>query len=503
MNNQPAHDLFIPLDTHLSHKNQTKYELLYEHIKEAICHGRLKSNDKLPSSRHLSKQMGISRNSVIAAFDLLIEEGFVESRQGAGTFVADIIELKPLLGEVQQNRLAPTVVRTSEVARRIQTIDNPLSTKPDDQQQTQSLFAPAQPALSDFPYKEWHAATARSLRDPRAYSEQPTMGSHLLRQQISEHLLITRGVKCCADQVMITTGSQQALAIALNLLVTQHEMVMLEDTGYQGIDGVLTSIGAKQIALSTDEHGICFDADYATAQQAHTLILTPSRSFPLGQTLSLTRRLAILEWAYEMQGWIIEDDYDSEFIFNGHSISALQGLDSGGRVIYTGTFSRSMFPGIRLGYMVLPEALIDLFKQYKRFVDGGLPGPQQIAMGIFMQEGSYNRHLRRMRKLYKIRKESLDQLMQQSFPDFTLVPSEGGMHSVYQLNEPYCDKSICEKANVSGLGIRALSAYQRAMPYTSVRSGLILGYAGTSIEKMPAGVQVLQKIISALAKITD
>lgn len=494
MNNQPAHDLFIPLDTHLRPNNQPKYEVLYEHIKESICHGRLKRNDKLPSSRHLSKQMGISRNSVIAAFDLLIEEGFVESRQGAGTFVADIIELKPLLGERNRDHFSRGDINISELAQRIQTIHNQSSKKPDDLEE-QLLFLPAQPALSDFPYKEWSAVTARSLRNVGAFSEQPVMGATILRQQISEHLLITRGVKCCADQVMVTTGSQQALTIALNLLVTQDDTVLLEDTGYQGIDGVLTSIGAKLAVLPTDEHGICFDPAYVTAQQANTLVLTPSRSFPLGQTLSLKRRLAILEWAYETQGWIIEDDYDSEFVFNGHSISALQGLDSGGRVIYTGTFSRSMFPGMRLGYMVLPETLVDLFKKYKRFVDGGLSGPQQIAMGFFIKEGGYNRHLRRMRKLYKARKEVLDQLMQQSFSDFLLVPSDGGMHSVYLLDALHNDQEICEKANASGLGVRPLSAYQRPIGNRAIKSGLILGYAGTSIEKMSSGVQTLRQII--------
>ncbi len=503
MNNQPAHDLFIPLDTHLRANNQPKYEVLYEHIKEAICNGRLKRNDKLPSSRHLSKQMGISRNSVIAAFDLLIEEGFVESRQGAGTFVADIIELKPLLGERNRDHLSHADINISELAQRIQTVHNQSSKKPDDLAEAQLLFLPAQPALADFPYKEWSAVTARSLRNVAAFSEQPVMGTTILRQQISEHLLITRGVKCCADQVMVTTGSQQALAIALNLLVTQYDTVLLEDTGYQGIDGVLTSIGAKLTALPADEHGICFDPEYAIAQQAKTLVLTPSRSFPLGQTLSLKRRLAILEWAYETQGWIIEDDYDSEFVFNGHSISALQGLDSGGRVIYTGTFSRSMFPGMRLGYMVLPESLVGLFKKYKRFLDGGLSGPQQIAMGLFIKEGGYNRHLRRMRKLYKARKEVLDQLMQQSFSDFLLVPSDGGMHSVYLLNARYNDQKICEKANVNGLGVRSLSAYQRRIGSRAIRSGLILGYAGTPIEKMPAGVQALRQIIRSSLELTD
>ena len=214
----------------------------------------------------------------------------------------------------------------------------------------------------------------------------------------------------------------------------------------------------------------------------------------------MKRRLTILEWAYETQSWVIKDDYDSDFIFNGHGIAALQGLDTVGRVIYTGTFSRSMFPGIRLGYMVLPEALVDLFKKYKRFVDGGLSGPQQIAMGLFMEEGSYNRHLRRMRKLYKIRKSSLDHLMQQSFPDFTLVPSDGGMHSVYLLPEPHNDQEIHEKAKAGGLGIRALSSYQREISNISVKSGLILGYAGTPIEKMPEGVHVLQQIIRSLSK---
>jgi GntR family transcriptional regulator/MocR family aminotransferase len=304
-----SNDVFVPLTSDLLDNNKAKYEALYDHIKDAIFSGRLKANDKLPSSRYLSKQVGISRNSVLTAYELLFAEGFVESRKGAGTFIADIADLKPLLGKVATSVLTPSNIQISEAGRRVDAFGPSLTNKPTEATSKKAqLFLPAQPAMDFFPFKEWQTAVTKSLRDISTYSEQPAMGVHLLREQIKEFLLLTRGVRCNVDEVMITSGSQQALSIALNLLVNSGDSVLLEEIGFKGIDGALTGLGALQTTLPIDEHGICFNKNDEVCQQAKTLILTPSRSFPLGHTLSLQRRLAILEWAYEKQGWVIEDD---------------------------------------------------------------------------------------------------------------------------------------------------------------------------------------------------
>lgn len=487
-------DIFIPLASDLLDKKKPKYEALYDHIKEAIFSGRLKTNDKLPSTRYLSKLVGISRNSVLTAYELLFSEGFIESRKGAGTFIADVSDLKPLLGKVATTVFTQENMRISDSGKRVNAIEAP--TRLDVTEPREQLLLPAQPAMDLFPYKEWQACVTKSLRDVSTYSEQPAMGVGLLREQIKEFLLLTRGVRCDVGEVMITSGSQQALSIALSLLVNSGDSVLLEEIGFKGIDGALSSLGALQTTLPIDEQGVCFNKDDDICQQAKTLILTPSRSFPLGHTLSLQRRLAILEWAYETQGWIIEDDYDSEFIFSGHSIASLQGLDSGGRVIYAGTFSRTMFPGIRLGYIVLPAILVPLFNKYKRFVDGGLSAQQQAAMGLFMQSGAYSRHLRRMRKLYKSRKTTLDNLVGKEIPSLSLIPSDGGMHSVYSFQENQNDIAICRKANQQGLGIRALSSYQRPQQDNkNSRTGIVLGYAGATEEQMHKGVALLRQIM--------
>lgn len=501
MSTKPSNDIFIPLKSNLLDKSTSKYEALYGHIKEAIFNGRLKTNDKLPSSRYLSKLLGISRNSILTAYELLLSEGFIESRQGSGTFVADAVDLKPLLGSGTNIRFTSSSIHVSKIGQRVNATDLLSPVKAVPLERKESVFLPAQPAMDCFPYKEWQSAVTKSLRNPSAFSEQPVMGVCLLREQIQEFLLITRGVRCHADDIMITSGSQQALSIVLNLLVSDGDNVLLEDIGFKGIDAVLSSLGAVQMTLTVDEQGICFDKLSEVCQQAKTLVLTPSRSFPLGHTLSLQRRLSILEWAYETQGWVIEDDYDSEFIFSGHSIASLQGLDSGGRVIYTGTYSRTMFPGIRLGYIVLPPVLVPLFNKFKRIVDGGISAQQQVAMGLFMQSGAYSRHLRRMRKLYKKRKAILDPLMQQMLPMLSLIPSEGGMHSVYHFQGGQDDVAIAREANQYGLGVRPLSSYQRNdVTKHASYSGLIIGYAGTTEEHIQKGVIKLRHIIDDFCK---
>lgn len=463
-----------------------RYKQLFNHYKEAILEGRIKAGEKLPSSRQLSQQMGISRNSVLNVYEMLCAEGLTETVTGSGTYVAALDE--PFQAGDADSRNLATSIQLNSFAQRldssIQAVENPPSST--------HLLKPGEPALSHFPHKEWTRSLNASVKSGSMFSEQPVMGNLFLREQIAEHLRQTRGVRCSAEQVMITSGSLQALSIITQLLIEPGDQVLIEDTGYKTIDKLLQAAGAKTSPLKTDNEGICTPFDPASAKASKVLIVTPSRSFPLGHTLSIARRLSLLQWASDHQAVIIEDDYDSEFVFKGLPVSALQGLDQQARVIYTGTFSRTLFAGIRLGYLIIPDALIPLFSAYRRLSDGGLTSVVQVAMADFLQRGCYSSHLRRMRKLYKSRKQFLDTLCMQYFPDWQLLESSGGTHSVYLLPDSQSDQVLCERARRVGVELRALSSYARSQP---PRNGLVIGYAGFTEVEIEKGVKLLKEIL--------
>lgn len=463
-----------------------RYKQLFNHFKKAILEGRIKAGAKLPSSRQLSQQMGISRNSVLIVYEMLCAEGLTETVTGSGTYVAALDEQLQSV-EAKSRKECPSV-QLNRFAQRldtsVQAIESHLSTA--------YLLKPGEPALSHFPHKEWTRSLNASVKSGNMFNEQPVMGNLFLREQIAEHLRQTRGVRCSAEQVMITSGSLQALSIITQLLIEAGDQVLIEDTGYKTIDKLLQAAGAKTSPLKTDNEGICTPFDPTSAKASKVLIVTPSRSFPLGHTLSIARRLSLLQWASDHQAVIIEDDYDSEFVFKGLPVSALQGLDQHARVIYTGTFSRTMFAGIRLGYLIIPESLIPVFSDYRRLSDGGLTSVVQVAMADFMQRGCYSSHLRRMRKLYKSRKQYLDTLCMQYFPDWHLLESTGGMHSVYLLPDSHNDQALCAKARRVGVELRALSSYARTEP---PQNGVVVGYAGFTEVEIEKGVKLLKEIL--------
>ena len=319
------------------------------------------------------------------------------------------------------------------------------------------------------------------------------MGNALLRSQIAKYLQVSRGVHCNTQQIMVCSGSQQAMFLSFQLLLNQGDSVLVEDPGYKGIDGAINTIGAIKVPVETDESGFQLKKGLQRAPEARVATLTPTRNYPMGYTLSLERRLAIIDWAKQNGGWIIEDDYDSEFRFDGPPITSLQGLGGECCVIYVGTFSRILHPSIRLGYLVMPEALIDPFYQIKRFTDGGLSQLPQLALAEFMAAGHFTSHVRRMRKLYQHRREILRREMRKRFSGvLRRVESDGGMHSVFLLARGYSDVEICRQANALGVRVLPLSAYYAG---EVKQQGLVVGFAAHDEAAIISGVKTIAQCI--------
>lgn len=485
-------ELFLPFLK--AEQSLPQYMVLFRAFQQAILQGDLITGAKLPASRPLAIALNISRNTVKTAYEMLQAEGYIETRHGAGSYVAQHFSHQNSPQKRKQtsaNTATPTPI-LSDLAQRLQALKS---------SQTPShgkLFSLALPCLKSFPWQQWQRHVNNAGRKMRHASGDSGVGNAMLRAQVADYLQVSRGVKCDAAQVMICSGSQQALYLALQVLVNPNEPVMVESPGYRGIDGALQSVGARKITVPADQEGFCLEQGLAQAKQSRVALLTPSRNYPMGYTLSLERRLQLIQWASaasDTNRWIIEDDYDSEFRFDGPPLTSLHGLGGEQQVIYIGTFSRILHPSIRLGYMVMPAALVEPFTLAKQYIDGGLSQLPQLALGEFMASGEFSSHVRRMRKLYQQRRDCLSELMEQSFGTrLKRVNSDGGMHSVFLLPEGYSDTNICQQAAAQGLAIKSLSGFYSEIDQP-VTQGLVIGFAGFTPEEMARGVETLKAII--------
>ncbi|HEU0297432.1 MAG TPA: PLP-dependent aminotransferase family protein, partial [Anaerolineales bacterium] len=393
------------------------YQQLYAHMRAAILSGELKRGLKLPSSRALADELGVSRNTVQNAYRQLAAEGYLESVEGSGTFVTRV--LPDLLLAAPGDKVpkdssrapvgSPGETQFSDHARlqlqatpMPEALPQPSPTRP-------RPFRADVPALDVFPYELWRRLAVRQARRlPRsAFLYQDSAGYLPLREAIAAHIAVSRQVHCLPDQVMIVPGSQGALDLASRMLINSGDSVWMEDPGYPGARGAFIGAGARVVPVPVDDEGLVVDIGVARSNEARLVYVTPSHQFPLGVTLSLSRRLALLDWAKRVNAYVIEDDYDSEFRFTGRPLAALQGLDDANRVIYVGTFSKVLFPSIRIGYMILPTPLIGPFLNVRRLVDIHSPMLEQAVLADFMIEGHFRRHLRRMRTLYAERRRVL------------------------------------------------------------------------------------------------
>ncbi|MEE8583896.1 MAG: PLP-dependent aminotransferase family protein [Acidobacteriota bacterium] len=468
---------------------------LYDAVRKAILQGGLPPGSRLPSTRSLASEWNLGRNTVVNAFEQLVAEGYLESRTGSGTYVSHHLP-EGFLTVTQQNPANEASFGqgqpTSPPSRRGQRIASAgLGTEAG----RPIPFAPGIPALDAFPTDLWRRLTARRTRlisremlcygDPRGYRP--------LRQALAAYLNTARGVRCDWQQILVLSGSQQALDLSARLLLDPGDQVWMEDPGYPGARGALAAADASLVPVPVDGEGLDVEEGMRRAPGARVAYVTPSHQYPLGVTLSLRRRLALLRWAGQKGAWILEDDYNSEYRYAGNPLHSLQGLDGAGRVVYIGTFSKVLFPSLRLGYLVAPPSLADAFFAARTLVDGHSPTLPQAILTEFIEEGHFAAHIRRMRSLYQKRQQLLLHEASRRLSDWLqLEPADSGMHLVGSLPSGSDDDRISRQAAQRGIEAPSLSHYFLG---PATRKGLVLGYCGVPSHEIRRGVQVLEEVL--------
>lgn len=361
-------------------------------------------------------------------------------------------------------------------------------------------FRAGVPALDLFPYQVWAQLVTRRVRHSLqgASDNQDPAGYRPLREAIAAHIGVTRGVRCTADQVIVVSGTQAALDLAARILLDSGDSAWIEDPGYPGARGALAGAGAQLVPIPVKADGLDVGAGRARCPEARLAYVTPSHQFPLGVTMSVAQRLALLEWANEAGAWILEDDYDSEYRFSGRPLEALQGLDSTGHVLYLGTFSKVLFPALRLGYLVVPPDLTEVFVAVRLFVERHVPILEQMALADFIAEGHFMRHIRRMHTVYAQRRAALLAAVASEPGELLAVHApEAGMHLVGWLPPGVDDVVVAQQAAKYGVEVIPVSVFcQESVP----RGGLVLGYAAVNEQEIRDGVHRLAQAIRSVPR---
>lgn len=451
------------------------YKQLYEAIRQAVLRGTLKKGLRLPSTRYLATELEISRNIVVLAFEQLLAEGYLQSRTGAGTFVSHTLPEEVLQVQSQIGGGARELSARGSTIRNLAQFTPAIAPK--------LRYAPFRfglPALDQLPLELWGRLLIRHCRraSPAVAIHGDPAGYRRLREAIASYVGVARAVRCTADQVIIVNGSQQAIDLAARVLADPGDHVVVEDPGYGGARFAIHAAGLKLLPIEIESDGLCVRKLPANRPRAKFVYLTPSHQFPLGVVLSLPKRLQLLDWAQRNGAWILEDDFDSEYRYESRPIPALQGLDQNGRVIYIGTFSKVLFPSLRLGYLIVPEDLTDAFVAARWIGDRSSPQIEQAALADFIEEGHLASHIRRMRTLYMERRSVMMKIIRHEFGDvLECTDADAGMHTVGWLPGEVQDTVVAEQAAKAGINTLPVSNFALR---PLARGGLLLGYAGFS-----------------------
>ena len=469
---------------------------IFNQVKDAILNGRLAPGSRLPASRTLAAEIGVSRNTILGAFGQLNAEGYIEGRGGSATRVSsilpdDLLSTHGLTGG--RKATATRAGKLSSLSRHISGQSHGNRHYPPGIR----AFRPGLTDLAQFPFPLWSRMIARFWRHPPLdlLHSGDLCGYFPLRQAIAAYLGAVRGLRCSATQIMITSGAQQALDLVARVIIDPGDDVWVENPGYEGLRSTLTAAGARISHIPVDEFGLSVETGRNLAPKAVLAAVTPSHQYPLGVTMSLARRLDLLDWAASAKAWILEDDYDSEFRYSGRPLSALQGLDESGRVIYVGTFSKVLFPTLRLGYVVVPEALLDSFIGLRGAIDDHPALALQPALHAFIDDGHFTAHIRRLRRLYAERQEMLLAALEIHAGGLLRAsPHEAGMHLVAAMNPAFglTDTDAARRAATAGLIAPALSEFYQGSEKTE---GLILGYTGLTEPEINCAVK---RLVAAL-----
>ncbi|KMJ52106.1 GntR family transcriptional regulator [Vogesella sp. EB] len=457
-------------------------------LRQWISDGRLAGDTLLPASRELAASLKVGRNTVLNAYEQLQAEGYLSTRHGAGTYVTG------LFCQRQQTPLPARRLPLGLSARGAS-----LFASCGLPQGLSGAFAPGVPEIRQFPHHCWQQLLSRHQRQahPAMLNYTADGGLPALREVLAEYLQLSRSVRCRPEQILITHGAQQGLELTARMLADPGDIAWVEEPGYAGAHAAFRGAGLTLLPAPVDAEGLAPQL-VADPRPPRLIYTTPSHQYPSGVVMSLSRRLALLQHAEQAQAWIIEDDYDSEFRYRSQPLPALQGMAPDERVIYVGTFSKVMYPGLRIGYLVVPDALIDAFRSANARLYREGQYPVQAALADFIAAGHFARHVRRMRELYRERQQLLRQALADSAAErLVLSPGEAGMHLVASLPPGVQEQTLSQAAATQGVWLRPLARHYLATPQ---QQGLVLGYAGVDQQAIRHGTQVLASLLQEQGK---
>ncbi len=493
----------IPLD---STGSAPLYDQLYRALRADVLSGALAPRSRLASTRDLAMALGVSRFTVVNALERLRAEGYLTARRGAGTFVVHtlpdrLMRARPRTGQIHSGA-APEPNGAPGLSKRGVALSAVVITGPRNDADAARAFQPRRPPLDVFPLGAWARIVRRQWTKYRHqhldYGD--PAGYRPLREAIARHVVVTRGMRCTADQIIVTSGSQQAFDLLFRLLLDPGDQAWLEEPGYLDVRGALIGAGARLVPVPVDQHGLDVATGVRMAKRARLAVVSPSHQYPMGATLSATRRVALLQWAQTAGAWIVEDDYDSYFRYRGQPMSALQSLNP--RVIYVGTFSKTMYPSLRLGFCVVPDSLVAATANARAIADRNSPIADQAALAEFIEDGDYERHLRRVRLVCQERHEAMRAQAARVLGDQLLIaPAAAGTHVIASVNEHRAERRrgdslavrISRAAMTEGLVVFPLSRYCVTTPD---RDALVLGYGGLKPTAIASGIERLAGVIT-------
>lgn len=469
---------------------------LYMGIRDVILSGGINAGERLPASRTLAKELGVSRTTVINALDRLMSEGLLEAQQGAGTYVSDALNSeRPVHMGAVDTEVASQPPRLSHATT--YAVSN---FAPRDLLNTEAVpFVTGSPDFEAFPMAQWAQLSARHWRGSRSdimgYGN--AQGLPELRRTIASHVNASRGIQCDPEQIFIVGGAQHAFQLIGNSLLNPGDRVWFENPGAVGGRNSFVACGADIVPVSVDEEGLSVESGLEQAPYFRLAFVTPSHQQPLSVVMSLRRRFALLNAAEHADAWIVEDDYDSEFYFGGQPLPTLKSVDTNGRVIYVGTFSKSLFPSLRVGFIISPPRLVSTFENLCRACLHGVPTSLQATIASFMGEGHFATHIRRMRQIYAERYHTLIESAKEDLAGMlTVQPTQSGLHTVGYFAEDVNELAIEAAARQQGIKVRSISGYC----VTPIRQkGLVLGFGSVSPTSIRDGVRRLSKAFQSIS----
>lgn len=469
------------------------YERIYEEIRDAILRGTYRPGERLPSTRATAQVRGVARVTAVEAYDRLISEGYLETARGSGTFVSRSLPEELLRAQSVPSRTAASETRLplSDYSCRV-----PIAPSEVQAQRGVISFASWMVREEDFPLKQWARLITRHARSlgsgQLSYPHGPA-GHPRLRELIAQYLREARGVRCTAADVVVVSGSQQALDLAARLLLNPGDTVAMEEPGYHGARGVFQAHGMTIAPVPVDRDGIV-TARLAVLRGVRAVFVTPSHQFPTGAALSLERRLELLRWARAHQAAIIEDDFDSEYRYGGRPLPALQGLEPDAPVVYAGTFSNALFPALRLGYLVAPPGLSELFANAKFLVDRHTAPFQQAVVADFIESGQFHRHLRRTRTLYAERHAALSRALETEFGERAeRFGAPAGLQMMVRVHSPYRDEELLTRCRAEGVEPILAARFFTTPPPSGY---LMLSFAALGVRSIREGVKRMRRAIT-------